>query len=80
MLTNRDYVSLLQKLLIAHLCPTTKVAVTKPRAEYKRLKGHPYPVSEETLLKNLVEVPDDVIIQTPAELDGLNDLEDGDGD
>ena len=80
MLTNRDYVSLLHKLLIAHICPTTKVAVTKPRSEYKKLKGHSYPYSDDTLLKNLVTVPEDVVIEPPDDLDAYTDLEENEGD
>ncbi len=63
MLTNRDYASLLQKLLIAHLCPTTKVAISTARREYKRLKGIPYPVEESTLMENLVEVSEDTQVR-----------------
>ncbi len=56
MLTNRDFASLLQKLLIAHICPTTKIAVSTARKEYKRLKGISYPVEEAELLRNLIEL------------------------
>lgn len=57
MLTNREYQSLLQKLLIAHLCPTTKIAITQARREYKRLKGAQYPVDEQAMVDNLVQPP-----------------------
>ena len=80
MLTSRDYVTLLQKLLIAHLCPTTKVAVTSARKEYKRLKGKPYPASEEDLLAGIVETSDAANVVLPAELDDQADLAEPDSD
>ncbi len=69
MLTNRDFATLLQKLLIAHLCPTTKIAVTTARREYKRLKGLSYPIEESVLTKNLIEV------SIPSEVRELEDFE-----
>lgn len=80
MLTNRDYGNLLLKLLIAHLCPTTKVAVTNPRREYKQLKGEQYPVSEESLLEGLVVLPANTVVQAPPELEVTGDLEEVEGE
>jgi DNA sulfur modification protein DndB len=59
MMTNREYVFLLQKLLVAHLCPTTKVQITSARKDYKRIKNKSYGTDEETLLGNLItDVPE----------------------
>lgn len=80
MLTNRDYVSLLQKLLIAHICPTTKVAITNPLREYKRLRGVPYPFDQEKLLENLVILSDGVVIPAPDEVDVVTDLSEHEND
>lgn len=80
MLTNRDYVTLLQKLLIAHLCPITKVSITNARKEYKRLKGEQYPVSEEALLNHLVVLPENAVVQLPPDLEGLGDLVESEGE
>ena len=80
MLTNRDYVTLLQKLLIAHLCPTTKVAVTTARKEYKRLKGKAYPTSDEDLIKYIVETCDLSGVVQPPDLDDMADLADSDSE
>jgi DNA sulfur modification protein DndB len=78
MLTSRDYVNLLQKLLIAHLCPTSKVAVTSARKEYKRLKGISYPASEEDLLKGVTESVEARKVDLPEELDDMSELADPD--
>jgi DNA sulfur modification protein DndB len=80
MLTNRDYVSLLQKLLISHLCPPSKVAITKPMAEYKRLKGQKYPVPEETLSRNIIIPSNEVDLDAIAEPEVPLDLIDGDSE
>jgi DNA sulfur modification protein DndB len=77
MLTNRDYVALLQKLLIAHLCPTSKASVATARKEYKRLRGSSYPVDEGVLLSGLVSLPDDVVVPEPSE-DGLGGFDEHD--
>ena len=53
MLTNRDFPNLLQKLLVAHLCPVSKVDIQRARADYKKLKGTNYPISEAVLAENI---------------------------
>lgn len=80
MLTSRDYVGLLQKLLIAHLCPKSKVAVTTARKEYKRLKGRQYPVSEEVLIQGISEPETPQEVPEPAELPDMTDLAESDSD
>lgn len=69
MLTNRDYSALLQKLLIAHLCPLTKVAVSSARRDYKRLKGVSYPVEESQLFENLIELPAETEVRELEDFD-----------
>jgi hypothetical protein len=67
-------VSLLYKLLIAHICPTTKVSISAPRKEYKRLKGDQYPISEDELANNLVALPDNVVAQAAEDIEAFADL------
>jgi DNA sulfur modification protein DndB len=57
MLTNRDYVTLLQKLLLIHLCPTSKSEITKAKADYKKLKGVPYPIADSVFVENIQTAP-----------------------
>lgn len=76
MLTNRDYVTCLQKLLIAHLFPTTKVAVTDARREYKRLTKEQYPIPEENLVANIREIPETAIVEPPPVIENLAEFED----
>ena len=81
MRTNREYVTLLQKLLVAHLCPTTKVSVINARKEYKRLKGDLYPISEEEMLEQLIELPENTVVQIPGDfLDGFGDLDESESE
>jgi DNA sulfur modification protein DndB len=65
MRTNRDYANLLQRLLAVHLCPTSKGEIQKARADYKKLKGENYPVTETFLLGKLVQ-PSSVVSDLPA--------------
>jgi DNA sulfur modification protein DndB len=74
MLTSRDYVACLQKLLIAHICPTKRVALSDARKEYKRLTKNAYPVSEDELAKNIVEVGEGVLVEPPPMIDNLDEF------
>jgi DNA sulfur modification protein DndB len=76
MLTNRDYPNLLQKLLLVHLCPTSKAQVQQVRSEYKKLCGQSYQISEAILLQNLRQPPS--VIKEIDEISG--DFDDAHGD
>lgn len=57
MLTNRDYASLLEDLIVCHIGPSSRQEIKRARKAYADLKGGKYPVSEEDLSLNIVEQP-----------------------
>lgn len=65
MLTNRDYANLLQKLLVVHLCPTSKSEIQRARTDYKKLKGVNYQISELSLCGNLIQ-PSSTVMEIAA--------------
>jgi hypothetical protein len=72
MLTNRDYTNLLQKLLLVHLCPTSKSEIQRARADYKKLKGINYPISESVLIANLTQSSSTLMEEIPS-IDDFDD-------
>lgn len=56
MLTNREFVSLLENILKIHLAPKNKSEIKKVRKDFLELKGSPYPVQEDLLQANLPAV------------------------
>lgn len=53
MLTNRDFVGLLEDMLKVHLGPKSKQEIKKARKKFFELKGYQYPVAEKELYVNL---------------------------
>lgn len=72
---------LLRDLLYVHLAPPTKQSITRARKQFKDLRGTTYPITEETLLKQLtphtegkIQVPD---LVPGAEVDPASTDDDG---
>lgn len=56
MLTNREFVNLLESTLKMHIAPRSKNEIKKIRKDYQEIKGNPYPVSEASLQANISTV------------------------
>lgn len=56
MLTNRDFVNLLESTLKLHIAPKNKSEIRKVRKDFQELKGSVYPIPESELLSNLTSL------------------------
>ncbi|MEW6426866.1 MAG: DNA sulfur modification protein DndB [Thermodesulfobacteriota bacterium] len=64
MLTGRDYVSLLDELLLVHIAPSSKSEIRRAISNYKRIKNNSYPLKDEYLFINLPSENDQEVSET----------------
>lgn len=55
MITGKDFTDLLEQLLRAHLCPSSKESIRRARKNFKELRMSSYPISEEYMFAALDE-------------------------